>query len=522
MKAVSSEFSFDPLTPLSFLHRAAAAHGDRVGVIDGPNRWTYDEFRQRCSRLAAGLARLARDAPVAVLAPNTHVSLETTFAVPWAGLPLVPLNTRLAPLELAHILQHCEASVLIYDAELSDLVAETLRLLSTKPTVLSTGEPLESLIAGSTPIDCAQPDERSLLSINYTSGTTGAPKGVMYHHRGAYLQTLAMMAHSALSPSSVHLWTVPMFHCHGWGFTWAVTAAGGTHVCLPKVDPDRVWQAIREDGVTHLNGAPTVLTMLAYAQSAGDGVPEGRRVQVATGGAPPTPSIVRRMQELGFDISHLYGLTETFGPVLISDWRPEWDGLDEESRARLRARQGVGTAIACHVRVVADDGSDVPADGKSLGQIALRGNNLMSGYFKDAEATRRAVPDEWFRTGDIGVMHPDGYIEIHDREKDIIISGGENIASIEVEQLIANHPGIAEVAVVAMPDTLWGDVPVAFVTLRHQAVATEAEIIEFVRARIARFKAPKRVIFGEMPKTSTGKIRKDLLRRAARASLGYA
>jgi fatty-acyl-CoA synthase len=509
-------FSFEPLSPVVFLDRAAAAHGDRIGVIDGVDRWTYTQMHERCRRLAGGLAPLAADRPVAVLAPNTHVSLEATFAVPWSGLPLVPVNTRLSAAEVAHILEHSEASVLIHDSSLAELVAGAVDLMRDPPTLIGDGERLENLIADAKPVGYTPTDERSLLSINYTSGTTGKPKGVMYHHRGAYLQALAMMAHTALSPSSVHLWTVPMFHCHGWSFTWAVTAAGATHVCLPKVEPTQVWRSIREDGVTHLNGAPTVLSMLAYAAEAGDGVPGNRRVKIATGGAPPSPAILRRMDELGFDVTHLYGLTETFGPVMICDWRPEWSGLDTGTQARLKARQGVGNVISCRARVVAADGADVPADGVSMGQIALRGNNLMLGYLKDDGATEQAVPDGWFRTGDIGVMHLDGYVELRDRVKDIIISGGENIASVEVEQVIADHPAVLEVAVVAVPDTKWGEVPAAYVTLRDGLTVTEREIIEYVNTRIARFKAPKRVVFGELPKTSTGKIRKHVLREAAR------
>jgi fatty-acyl-CoA synthase len=509
-------FSFEPLSPVSFLDRAAAAHGDRIGVIDGTDRWTYTQMHERCRRLAGGLKPVADGRPVALLAPNTHVSLEATFAVPWAGLPLVPVNTRLSAAEVAHILEHSEASVLIHDSGLTELAEGAVDLMNDPPVVIGAGEHLENLIADSKPVERTLVDERSLLSINYTSGTTGKPKGVMYHHRGAYLQALAMMAHTALSPSSVHLWTVPMFHCHGWSFTWAVTAAGATHVCLPKVDATQAWRSIRDDGVTHANGAPTVLSMLAYAAQAGDGVPGDRRVKVATGGAPPSPAILRRMDDLGFDVTHLYGLTETFGPVMICDWRPEWSGLDTGTQARLKARQGVGNVISCRARVVGPDGEDVPADGVSMGQIALRGNNVMLGYLKDDEATRQAVPDGWFRTGDIGVMHSDGYIELRDREKDIIISGGENIASVEVEQVIADHPAVLEVAVIAAPDAKWGEVPAAYVTLRGGWTATEREIIEYVKTRIARFKAPKRVVFGELPKTSTGKVLKHVLRDAVR------
>jgi fatty-acyl-CoA synthase len=506
--------SFEPLTPVSYLDRAAAAHGDRTAVVDGGQRWTYTELHDRCRRLAGALAPLAGGRPVAVLAPNTHVLLEANFGVPWAGVPLVAVNTRLSAGEVAYILGHSRASVLVHDPQFDDLVADVVARLEQEgtapPSLVRAGEQYEELLERATPQAVTPADEQSLLSINYTSGTTGRPKGVMYHHRGAYLQALAMVGHTGLSPSAVHLWTLPMFHCNGWCFPWAVTAAGATHVCLPKVEPSRVWRLIREEGVTHLNGAPTVLSMLAYAPEAAP--LSGPPVRVATGGAPPSPAILRRMGELGFEVTHLYGLTETFGPVMICDWRPEWNDLDAGEQARLKARQGVGNMISCRARVVGPGGVDVPADGESVGEIALRGNNVMLGYLDDPEATAAAVPDGWFRTGDLGVLHPDGYVELRDRSKDVIISGGENIASVEVEQAIAEHPAVLEAAVVAAPDERWGEVPVAYVTLQGGASATEAEIIDHVKGRLARFKAPKRVIFGELPKTSTGKIQKYVLR----------
>ena len=510
-----SDLSFEPLTPVSFLDRAAAAHGERTAVVDGDRRWTYAELHDRCRRLAGGLAPLAGDRPVAVLAPNTHVLLEANFGVPWAGAPLVAMNTRLSVGEVAYILEHSEAAVLVHDASFDDLVAEVVERLDAPPALVRAGEQYEELLAGAEPLARTPSDERSLLSINYTSGTTGKPKGVMYHHRGAYLQALAMVGHTALSPSAVHLWTLPMFHCNGWCFPWAVTAAAATHVCLPKVDPAEVWRLIRSEGVTHLNGAPTVLSMLAYAPEADDGVPGDQPIRIATGGAPPTPAILRRTGELGFDVTHLYGLTETFGPAVICDWRPEWNDLDTETQVQLKSRQGVGNMIACRIRVISDDGADVPADGETTGQIALRGNNVMLGYLKDPEATREAAPDGWFRTGDIGVMHPDGYVELRDRSKDVIISGGENIASVEVEQAIAEHPAVLDVAVIGVPDEQWGEVPAAYVTLHEGAEATEEEIIDHVRGNLARFKAPKSVVFGELPKNSTGKIQKFLLRDEA-------
>jgi fatty-acyl-CoA synthase len=512
-----TELSYEPLTPVSFLDRAAAAHGDRVAVIDGTERWTYGQLHDRCRRLAGALAGRAGGKPVAVLAPNTHALLEANFGVPWAGVPLVAVNTRLSASEVGYILGHSEASVLIHDPDFDELVDTVLSGMEHPPARIRVGGQYESMLDGAEPLALTPDDERSLLSINYTSGTTGRPKGVMYHHRGAYLQALAMVGHTGLSPSSVHLWTLPMFHCNGWCFPWAVTAAAGTHVCLRKVDPADVWRLLRGEGVTHLNGAPTVLSMLAYAP---DAAPLPAGVRVATGGAPPSPAILRRMEELGFDVTHLYGLTETFGPAMLCDWRPEWNGLDTEAKARLKARQGVGNMIACTARVIAADGTDVPADGTSVGQIALRGNNVMLGYLKDPEATAAAAPDGWFRTGDLGVLHPDGYVELRDRSKDVIVSGGENIASVEVEQAIADHPAVLEVAVIAVPDERWGEVPAAYVTLQDGATATEAEIIEHVRGRLARFKAPKTVVFGPLPKTSTGKIQKYVLRESAWAGTG--
>ncbi|MEV0685634.1 acyl--CoA ligase family protein [Nocardia sp. NPDC050378] len=504
--------SFEPLTPVAFLERAAAAHGDRVAVVDGVRRWTYAQLHDRCAKLAGALAPQTDGRPVAFLAPNTHALLEAHFGVPWAGVPLVAMNTRLAAAEVAYIIEHAKVAVVVVDPSCGELLDEALTHVRNPVTTVVIGEQYERMIAEAQPSKVTPADERSLLSINYTSGTTGRPKGVMYHHRGAYLQALAMVGHTGLSPSAVHLWTLPMFHCNGWSFPWAVTAAGGTHVCLPKVDPAEVWRLIDDEGVTHLNGAPTVLSMLAYAPAAH---PVTTPVRVATGGAPPSPAILRRMGELGFDVTHLYGLTETFGPAMICDWRPEWNGLDQGAQARLKARQGVGNMISCRARVIDADGSDVPTDGKSVGEIALRGNNLMLGYLDDEAATRAAAPDGWFRTGDLGVVHNDGYIELQDRSKDVIISGGENIASVEVEQALADHPAVLEAAVIAVPDERWGEVPAAFVVLQDGAAATESELIEFVRQRLARFKAPKTVTFGALPKTSTGKVRKHVLRDAA-------
>jgi fatty-acyl-CoA synthase len=517
------DLSFEPLTPTAYLDRAAAAHGQRVAVVDGDRRWTYAELHQRCTRLAGAVAPLAHGRPAAVLAANTHVLLEAHYGVPWAGVPLVAINTRLSAGEMVYILEHSEAAVLVHDPAFDELVDAVAAQMSNPPQRIRAGAgdggEYESMLAAAAPMHLTPSDERSLLSINYTSGTTGRPKGVMYHHRGAYLQALAMVGHTRLTPSAVHLWTLPMFHCNGWCFPWAVTAAAATHVCLPKVDAAEVWRLIRQEGVTHLNGAPTVLSMIAYAKEAAGGTPHDRVVQIATGGAPPSPAILRRMTDLGFEVMHLYGLTEAFGPTMLCDWRPEWDGLDADAQARLKARQGVGNMITFTPRVIAEDGSDVPADGSTTGQVALRGNNVMLGYFKDPEATAAAAPDGWFRTGDIGVVHPDGYVEIRDRSKDVIISGGENIASVEIEQAIMDHPAVLEAAVIAVPDERWGEVPAAYVTLQDGASVTEAEIIDHVKKRLARFKAPQTVTFGDLPKTATGKIQKFVLRNKAWAGV---
>jgi fatty-acyl-CoA synthase len=517
--AETASLSFEPLTPTSFLDRAAAAHGERVAVVDGRDRWTYAELYERCTRLAGGLAAIAAGRPIAVLAPNTHILLEAHYGVPWAGSPLVALNTRLSGREIAYILEHSEAAVLLHDTSLDEVVDQALALLSDPPVRLRVGTgdggAYDALLEAE-PLHLTPDDERSLLSINYTSGTTGRPKGVMYHHRGAHLQAVAMVGHTGLTPSSVYLWTLPMFHCNGWCFPWAVTAAGGTHVCLPRVDPTEIWRLVRDEGVTHLCGAPTVLSMIGYAA---DAAPLDRGpVRIATGGAPPSPAILRRMEELGFDVTHLYGLTETYGPAVICDWRPEWNDADRARRARLKARQGVPNMIGMTPRVVAEDGSDVPADGVTIGEIALRGNNVMLGYLKDPEATAAAAPDGWFRSGDVGVRHPDGYLELRDRSKDVIVSGGENIASVQVEQVLMEHPAVLEAAVIGVPDERWGEVPKAFVALKDGAVATEQELIDHVRSALARFKAPKSVVFGELPKTSTGKVQKFVLRDLARTA----
>ncbi|MGW8184117.1 MAG: acyl--CoA ligase family protein [Burkholderiales bacterium] len=515
---MSASAAFEPLTPTSFLLRSGRIYADRTAVIDGDHRCTYGEFRERCLRLSGALRNMgvAEGGRVAVLSPNTHVLLEAHYGVPLAGAVLVALNPRLSAAELATIVAHAGAGVLIYDYEFEAVARDIAAQAGAELRLVRGGrrdDQYELLLESATPWHRPVADEHGLLSINYTSGTTGSPKGVMYHHRGAYLQALAMAMETRLDCDSTFLWTLPMFHCNGWCFPWAVTTAGAVHLCLRKFDPEVVWDHLRGSGVTHFNGAPTVLIMLAWHAGAAR-LP--RPVRVGTGGAPPTPAILQRMAELGMEVTHLYGLTETFGPAVICEWRGEWSRLGLEEQARLKARQGVGNVVSSEVRVVDAQGKDVPADGTTLGEIALRGNNVMLGYYQDEIATRKAMPDGWFRTGDLGVMHAYGYVEIRDRSKDIILSGGENIASIEVERALCAHPAVLEAAVVAGPDPKWGEVPVAFVALKSGAAASEADLIAHVRGRLAHFKAPKRVVFGELPKNATGKVQKFVLRERAR------
>ena len=511
------DFSFEPLTPTAFLHRAARVYGDRVGVVDGDVRYTYAQFLERALKFAGALKALGVGPGdrVALLAGNSHVMLAAHYAVPFAGAVLVALNTRITPADTAYILGHSGASVLVYDDEFADAARQATSEPGCAVRLVRAGgggaDELEALIDAAAPHSVAVDDERGLLAINYTSGTTARPKGVMYHHRGAYLQSLAMALHMGVDRDSVYLWTLPMFHCNGWCFSWAVTAVGGVHLCLPRLEPKLIWKHMRESGVTHFCAAPTVLTMTIWDPEAAHGRPP-RPVRIGTGGAPPTPALLERLAELGMDITHLYGLTETYGPSVLCEWRTEWSRLSIPEQASLKSRQGVGNVVSCRVRVVDEQGGDVPADAQTMGEIALRGNNVMLGYYRDDEATRKACPDGWFRSGDLGVMHPDGYIELRDRAKDIIISGGENISSVEIEQALATHPSVLEAAVVAAPDEKWGEVPVAFVALKEGAEATPAELTEHVRGQLARFKAPKRIHFGVLPKTATGKVQKNVLR----------
>ncbi|MFG1704268.1 AMP-binding protein [Nonomuraea sp. M3C6] len=513
-----SGLSFEPLTPTSFLERSATVFAQRLAVVDGELTLTYARLWERVRLLAGGLAGagVRTGDRVGLLAANGHMMLEATFGVPAAGAIMVPLNIRLSPGELAYILDHAEVSVLLHDGEHAALARAASEASLSRPRLVGSGEgsEYEALLAGAEPLLVRVADELSPLSINYTSGTTGRPKGVVYHHRGAYLQALAMALHTRLDAASSYLWTLPMFHCHGWCFPWAVTLAGGRHVCLRKVDPEEAWRLIREHRVTHLCGAPTVLTSLLTHHDAPAAALDPRLL-ACVGGAPPSPVLLGRALRAGIDVIHLYGLTETYGPAVICQPQPEWSTLDVGELATLTARQGVGNVIAQRIRVVDEHGADVPADATTIGEIAVRGNDVMVGYHRDPAATDKAAPDGWFRTGDLGVLHPDGYVRLVDRAKDVIISGGENIASVEVENALVSHPAVQEAAVVARPDPHWGEVPVAYVSLAAGASVTGGELIEHVRSRLAHFKAPKAVFFGDLPKTSTGKIQKTVLRERA-------
>jgi len=521
-----------PLTPVSFLRRAAAVYPEKTAVIHGERRISYREFHERACRLASALAGrgVGRGDTVALMAPNVPAMLEAHYAVPMLGAVLNALNIRLDAGNIGFILEHGEAKVLITDKEFSKVIEPALAHLKSPPLVIDIDDPLaetgellgetdyESFLAEGAPAyDAGQPeDEWQSICLLYTSGTTGNPKGVVYHHRGAYLNAIGNMITFGLTRDAVYLWTLPMFHCNGWTFTWAVTAAAATHVCLRKVDPALIYPMIVEHGVTHMCGAPIVLTALAHAPEAKT-VTFGRTVEIATGGAAPPSAVIEAMENIGFRVTHLYGLTESYGPATVCAWQPAWDGLDLQERSGLMARQGINYLTLEDVMVADPDTvEELPWDGETLGELMLRGNTVMKGYLKNADATERAFAGGWFHTGDLAVRHPDGYVEVKDRSKDIIISGGENISSLEIEETLYRHPKVMEAAVVARPDDKWGETPCAFVTLKPGEAATAEEIVAFCRDAMAHFKAPKTVVFGPLPKTSTGKIQKFVLRDQAR------
>lgn len=526
--------NYQPLTPLSFLERAAKVFPRHTAIIHGEQRTDYATFYARCRRLACALAQkgIRKGDTVAVMLANTPPMLEAHYGVPMLGAVLNALNTRLDASAIAFMLEHGGAKILITDREFSATVAAALKLLKKKPLVIDYDDPefpqsgarlgkidYEKFLKNGDPeFAWAMPaDEWDAIALNYTSGTTGNPKGVVYHHRGAALMCYGNALAGTMVEHPVLLWTLPMFHCNGWCMPWSLSAVAGTHVCLRWVRAGAIFDALARHGVTHLCGAPIVMSTLINA-SAEERKSFPQKVRFMAAAAPPPESVLAAMAEAGFEVVHVYGLTEVYGPAVVNEWHAEWDRLDAGGRAAKKARQGVRYA-PLEALAVLDPKTlkPVPADGKTIGEVMFRGNIVMRGYLNNPKATREALKGGWFHSGDLGVMYPDGYIQLKDRSKDIIISGGENISSIEVEDAIARHPGVLFVAVVARPDAKWGEHPCAFVELRSGVAVTEEEIIAFARGRLAKFKLPRTVVFAELPKTSTGKIQKFVLRERAKA-----
>jgi fatty-acyl-CoA synthase len=530
-----NQANYVPLTPLSFIDRSAYVYPDRTAVIHGRRRYTWKETYARCRRLASALARRGIGAgdTVAVMLNNTPEMVECHFGVPMVKAVLNTLNTRLDAEAIAFMLNHGEARILITDREYSATVAKALAQLGRKIPVVDVddseysgpGERLgdveyEAFLAGGDPEFAwsGPDDEWDAISLNYTSGTTGNPKGVVYHHRGAYLNAVSNIVSWGMPPHAVYLWTLPMFHCNGWCFPWTMAANSGTNVCLRRVDPKLIFEAIREHKVTHYCGAPIVHSMLINAPAEWrEGI--NHKVFALVAAAPPPAAVIEGMERIGFDITHVYGLTETYGPAAVCAKHEEWNGLTINERTRLNGRQGVRYHLQEGVTVLNPQTMEpVPRDGETMGEIMFRGNIVMKGYLKNPKATEEAFRGGWYHTGDLAVMQTDGYVKIKDRSKDVIISGGENISSVEVEDVLYRHPAVMAAAVVAQPDPKWGEVPCAFVELKEGAAASEGELIAFCRERMAHFKAPRRVVFGPLPKTSTGKIQKFVLRERARST----
>ena len=513
-----------PLTPLDFFKRTLRIYPDKTAVVDGDLRLSYRAFAERVYRLGHALHRLgtASGERVAVLSPNTHEMLESFYGAPLIGAALVPLNYRLKPGDFLYMLNHSESKVLLLDAEYAPLIEPVSKELRTVEHILVWGDPRAGSLgqsyeealqsASSEPLEPAIQDENQMMTLNYTSGTTALPKGVILTHRNCCLNVLETLVHFRMTPEEVYLWTLPMFHCNGWGFVWAVTAAGGTHICLRKVEAARVFEGMESEHVTLACAAPTVLVMLSQYSRAG-GHKLNKRLRMGTAGSPPPAEVIKRMETLGIEIIHVYGLTETSPFLTWCEWQEPWNELPLEERARLKARQGVPQLCAGDVKVVNEESHEVAHDGRESGEVVARGNLVLAGYYKDSEATAQVFSGGWFHTGDLAVVEPDGYIRILDRTKDIIISGGENISSVEVESVLYQHPAVLEAAIVAQPHEQWGEVPKAFVVLHPGAQASEQEILDFCRQKLAHFKAPKSVEFlSELPKTATGKIQKFALR----------
>jgi fatty-acyl-CoA synthase len=523
--------NFTALSPLTFLERAASVYPDHLALVHGATRRTWSQTYARCRRLASALERRGIGAgdTVSVLAPNVPEMYEAAFGVPMAGAVLNAINVRLDAATVAFILDHGEACALVADREFSPVVGQALRLLGREILVVDIDDPLAAggdllgectyeafLEEGDPGFAWSLPDDEwRAIALNYTSGTTGNPKGVVYHHRGAYLNALSNALGWGMPQHPTYLWTLPMFHCNGWCYPWTNAALAGTNVCLRTVDARGIFQAIAEHGVTHFCGAPIVLGMVLNATD------EERRsfehtVAVMTAAAPPPAAVLEAMESNGFHMTHVYGLTETYGPAVICAWKEEWDALPPHAQADLKARQGVRYHALEGLEVMDPQTMQpVPRDGQTLGEVMFRGNIVMKGYLKNPAATAQAFAGGWFHSGDLGVMHPDGYVQLKDRSKDIIISGGENISSIEVEDALYRHPAVLEAAVVARPDERWGETPCAFVELRSGHETSEQDLIDFCRENLARFKVPRTVVFGPLPKTSTGKIQKFRLRERA-------
>ncbi|MAE16639.1 MAG: acyl-CoA synthetase [Deltaproteobacteria bacterium] len=527
------ECNYQQLSPLTFLERSAWIHRNKAAVVHGDQCFTYPELFERSRRLASALAGLGigYGDTVSAMLPNVPPLLEAHFGIPALGAVLNALNIRLDASTIAHILDHGGAKVLITDTEFAPIIKEALALAKSNPLVIDYADPTapegerlgtldyeESLASGNPEHPWNPPaNEWDSISLNYTSGTTGNPKGVLFHHRGAHLAGLCNPLTFGMTPETVYLWTLPMFHCNGWCYTWGVTAVGGTHVCLRKFDPARVFALLQEQRVTHMCGAPIILNALANAPEA-EGLRFEQRIRIATGGAAPPSTVIAAMEPMNFEVLHFYGLTESYGPATVCEWQAEWNELDLQGRAAKTARQGVICPSLREAQVLdQDSGQPVPADGATIGEIVLRGSTIMKGYHANTTATADAFAGGWYHTGDLAVMHPDGYLEVKDRSKDIIISGGENISSLEVEEALYKHPAVLEVAVVARPDEKWGETPCACVTLKPGQSETEAGIVAFCRDHLAHYKCPRTVIFTELPKTSTGKIQKHILREQAQA-----
>jgi len=526
--------NYAPLSPLSFLARAADVFPDRTAIVHGSQRTDYRTFYRRSRQLASALASLGigRNDTVSVMLSNVPPMLEAHYGVPMAKAVLHSMNTRLDAAIIAFQLDHAESKVLITDREYAPVVREALSIASVKPIVIDysdpefpqTGERLgtqdyeDFVQSGDPEFQWSLPDDEwDAITLNYTSGTTGNPKGVVYHHRGAYLLAQANVITASMAKHPVYLWTLPMFHCNGWCFPWSLSIVAGTHVCLRWVRPKPMWDLIAGEKVTHLCGAPIIMSTLL---NAGEDQKRALKqpVEFFTAAAPPPESVLAAMKTAGFNVTHLYGLTEVYGPAVVNDWKTEWDGLPLDQQAQKKARQGVRYVALEGLTVLNPNTLEpVPADGQTLGEVMFRGNVVMKGYLKNPEATRSAFEGGWFHSGDLGVLHPDGYIQLKDRSKDIIISGGENISSIEVEEVLYKHPDVQAAAVVARPDEKWGETPCAFVEIKPGSETSEEDLIAYCREHLASFKAPKTVVFCELPKTSTGKIQKFALREQARA-----